>query len=135
MMFLVKFCGYSQAESDSVRRCVDENTLILMGDGTYKKIKDIAIGDVVQSFDHFGASQPSLVSGKYDNGFSETLDITTQHGNKLTCTPSHKLLTQRGFVRADEITTDDFIMTPKNTRTIPDGLTSQKRLSEKIMYN
>ena len=134
MLFLVKFCGYSQAESDTVRRCVDENTLILMGDGTYKKIKDIAIGDVVQSFDHFGASQPSLVSGKYDNGFSETLDITTQHGNKLTCTPSHKLLTQRGFVRADEITTDDFIMTPKNTRTIPDGLTSQKRLSEKIMY-
>lgn len=134
MRWLQKFCGYSPAESDNVRRCVDEDTLVLMGDGNYKKIKDLNVGDIVQSFNKYNVSEPQNVISVFDNGVAQTYKVKTQHGYELIATDSHKVLTQRGYIPLKELTVNDFIMTPKCINASDDGLLPQKRLSEKQMF-
>lgn len=124
MQFLVKFCGYSNAESDNVRRCIDENTLITMADSTLKRIKDIKVGDVVASFDDSAVTK-SVVTNVFDNGFAECLKVKTVHGNEVICTPQHKFLTNIGWKRAADISENDIIMiSSKTVGCIPVGIAS-----------
>lgn len=98
MRFCKQFCGYSDAESDNVRRCVDENTLIMMGDGTYKKIKDIRIGDFVMSFnDVTGCNEPQKVTNVFNNGIKDVVRLKTSNIASLVATPSHKVYVGNGF--------------------------------------
>lgn len=134
MQFLVKFCGYSDAESDNVRRCVDEDSLILMGNGNYKKIKDVCVGDNVQTVNKNNTIEFKPVVNVFDNGIKDVYELTTQHGYSIKATSNHKLLTQRGWIELKNITTDDFIMTPRRINAQKDDLKSSNRLSESDMY-
>ena len=109
MNFLVRFCGYSQAESDNVRRCVDENTLVTMGNGNYKKIKDIKCGDTVLSVNEHNIIESKKVANVFDNGEQEVYKIATKHGNEVVATSSHKFLTQKGWVRVEDMTNNHCI--------------------------
>lgn len=131
--FLHQYCGFTMGEADIVRRCVDENTEILMGDGTRKKIKDILPGEEVISFDE-GFSQPKRVNKVFDNGTSPVCEIATMHGYKLRATKSHKILTQRGWVECGSLTTNDYVMVPKRINCNTDLRAPNKRLSCTDMF-
>lgn len=128
MQFLVKFCGYSPAESDNVRRCVDGDTLITMADSSLKKIKDLNPGEKVATFDGEFATI-SNVNHVFDNGVASCIKINTEHQNELVCTKDHKVLTQDGWKKAGDLTIDDYIMVPTKLYNTPDGRKPQKRLS------
>lgn len=132
--FLHDFCGFTMGQADIVRRCVDENTLVTMGNGNLKPIKDIHVGDTVVSFSDIGTTVVNKVSKVFDNGVQKCILIRTQHGNTIECTNSHKFLTQDGFVEANKLTLDDYIMVPKRIVTESDGLLSNKRLSSETMF-
>ena len=135
MKFLVKFCGYSNAESDTVRRCVADDTLILMGDGTLKRIDQISEGDFVLAKNEFNSFVPRKVNRVFDNGVSNVIyHIKTQNGKEIDATGDHKFLTQDGWKRVYELTGRDFLMTPTSIQPMADGRCPNQRLSEKEMY-
>lgn len=128
MLFLMKFCGFDLPRADYARKCIAEDSNVLMADGTLKQIKDIQIGDKVIS-DHEGTFSPSNVVGVYDNGYADTYTVETENGFSLTSTANHKYLTQDGWKELKDITCNDFLYTPKYINCIPDGRRSNQRIS------
>jgi DNA-directed DNA polymerase III PolC len=84
--------------------CVAEDTLVTTSTGR-KKIQDIEIGELVQT----ETGEFKEVLKLYDNGFRETVTIRASNGEELCCTPEHKILTQRGWIEAGSLCSDDFI--------------------------
>lgn len=132
--FLTDICDFSGSAADTTRRCLDENTMIMQSNGNYKKIKDIKIGDRVQSFNKFNTSEYKSVTNVFKNGIKDTYKVSTQHGYEVIGTDNHKVLTQRRWVRIGDLKTTDFIMTPKRINSEKDSLNPNQRLSESDMF-
>jgi ribonucleoside-triphosphate reductase len=67
-----------------VRRCLEENTLVLMNDETWKRISDVMVGDFVKlGEDDIG------VTAVFDNGVKELMRVELESGSFL-CTPEHR---------------------------------------------
>lgn len=103
-----------------VDECLDENTMILMEDGTQKRIKDVKASDRVISY--------NTITGTFEHDEVEklhtNLSISSQEkmyrlefddGTVLDVTGNHKILTTRGYVRADELTFEDTIISNRKT--------------------
>lgn len=110
--FLHQYCGFTMGEADIVRRCVDEYTEILMGDGTRKKIRNILPGEMVLSYcGEMGAPLvPRRVNKVYDNGIQIAYFIRTDSQKELLATAEHKILTARGWIRCGDLTISDRIV-------------------------
>ena len=132
--FLNKFCGFTMGQADIIRRCVDENTLITTGYGYQKAIKDLTKGDSVISYNESGYSEVDVVNEVFDNGVQSCFKVTTQNGNELICTGSHKVLTQDGYKQVSELSDDDWIMAPTKIVCARDGLRPNQRLSADTMF-
>jgi len=88
---------------DQVDACLEGDTLILMGDGTRVAIRDVQIGNYVAT--PYGPKRV-LESGK--TGIKQTRCVP---GTTLRATGNHPVATDRGWVRADQITPNDGIVT------------------------
>jgi len=108
--------------------------LILMGDGNRKKIKDIKIDDYVISVNKYNVTEPKKVKNIFNNGIQRTYKINTQHNNYIIGTEDHKVLTQDGWKKIIDLTTNDWIMTPKKINSLKDNIHPKYKLSEKTMY-
>ena len=98
--------------------CLATDTPVLMADGTWKRIDDVEAGESVWSTDETGAAGPRLVEASLDQGVAEVLSVRTAK-TEVVATPWHPFLVARNggleWVRADEITTDDFLVEVKET--------------------
>lgn len=88
---------------DEAHSCFVGDTLV---DG--KKIKDIALGDYIKSF-NFVENKYELkkVINIYKNNLTENLIKIRCNGKEIICTESHKIFTKRGWVEARHITSED----------------------------
>lgn len=101
----------------STNPCLAGNTKILMEDGTTKEIKDIRVGDLVETYDttwHQNRSEKVIFSSKTKEN-AEVLEIAfgcSKYGIvKVIMTPDHKVYTMnRGYVEAQNLKTDDEIL-------------------------
>lgn len=134
IQFLHEFCGFTMGEADIVRRCLSEDTNILMSDGSTKKIKDVNIGDTVLSIDDNGVAKTDIVNHVFDNGVQDVYEIKLPYYYSIKGTKSHRVLTQDGWKTIGELTTDDWLFTPSNIICSTDGLPSNKRLSNDEMF-
>lgn len=75
------------------------NTLVLMSDGSYRRLADIRVGDCVIS--HEGMSR--RVTAVHHQGLLPTLRITTHSGREIVPALDHPLLTPRGWVQAKDV--------------------------------
>ncbi|MGL5717170.1 MAG: LAGLIDADG family homing endonuclease, partial [Paraclostridium sp.] len=80
--------------------CVDENTKISTSNG-YKKIKDINVGDMVNTLD--GYRKVNMI---FNNGEKECYELITKCGYKLTCTSDHKIMTSSGYKKVKDLDAD-----------------------------
>ena len=85
--------------------CIAEHSLVKTKDGL-KLIQNVESGDYVQT----ESGVYNKVSERYYKGRKRVLKIRTTHGLELRCTPDHKLLTQYGWVRADELRIDKHLI-------------------------
>ena len=129
-----KFGGFTGGQADLFRRCVDENSLILMADGTRKKIKDINVGEMVLSVTKNNIITPKKVINVFNNGEKETVKINTVHGLSLEGTLNHKVLTQDGYKEIGELTTKDYIMTPSKIHPETDHILSKYKPNSESMF-
>lgn len=70
-----------------------------------KKIKDICVGEYVQTED--GSYQKVL--DKFNNGIKNTIKIVTSFGGELRVTADHKILTSDGWKEASNLKRGDFV--------------------------
>lgn len=82
--------------------CVPANTRLLTWGG-YKKIVNVKVGDKVLT--HEGTYQ--VVTDCIDNGVKPTFKVTLSNGMTLTCTANHPFYTTKGWVRCEDLGTDD----------------------------
>lgn len=103
MSFVQKFCGYDFLKADKLRKCVAAGTPVLMADGKWRLIENIKVGEEVISYKD-GKPVKRKVVGVYDNGRAPTVFIFfNDRVNFLSCTPDHKILTPKGYVKAKEL--------------------------------
>lgn len=96
-------------------QCLTEDALIKTNHGN-KKIVDLELNDKVISYDEeSGSYLYSDFRNLRKTGDSDLLyHINISDGREIVCTGNHQILTDRGYVRADELETTDFIMEYKN---------------------
>lgn len=74
-------------------KCVHEDTLVLMADGSSKKIKDIEVGDKVLSYNETRRSLPSnKVLNKWNSGVKPVYKITLENDDTIEVTDNHQIL-------------------------------------------
>lgn len=98
-----------------VDECLDENTLILMASGETKKIKEIIPGDSIISYNvDSQAFEPDEVIKLHTSlpvsDHEKMYKLEFDNGTTLEVTGNHKILTERGYVRADEINGEDDVI-------------------------
>lgn len=91
--------------------CFVPNTPILMGNGKYKRIDKIKVGDVVMSWDGEKFDSQPIIK-LYKSIAKELIRIETDaDGNrKITCTPEHPILTTDGWVEAGKLKIGDALV-------------------------
>jgi len=104
----IPFANHNQAPRNTYQ-CIWIEEELLMDDGTYKKLKDIKIGDKVITFDlkEMTTSPTTVVNHKIYDNIKPIVKITTQYGNKsIVCSDDHKFMTLDGWKCATEFTED-----------------------------
>jgi len=82
---------------DYVDSCLVGESGILMADGSEKRLDQVRVGDWVQT-----PAGPRRVTRFLDQGVKEVWDVCVG-GKVLTATSDHRLMTNRGWVRVDNI--------------------------------
>ena len=73
--------------------CLDEDSPIAMSDGSYKKIKDVKVGDKVISYNEVKRTLPiNKVLNVWDKGYKESYKITLENGDSVIATDDHPFL-------------------------------------------
>ena len=86
--------------------CIYEDTLVSLVSGLSKKICDISIGDKLWGYNGSGLCISTCTNKAY-MGTKETLCIEFINGRELICTKDHKIMTDKGWKKAEELTIDD----------------------------
>ena len=88
--------NYRKIVIDKTRQCLTENNFIKTIDRGMVSIKDVKIGDLVETVDE--ANQYpyyTKVLDSFENGYKETIEIHTELGRHLFCTFDHKVFTRK----------------------------------------
>lgn len=94
----------------SIGKCFGPGTLIRMADGSQKPIEDVKTLDEVLTAE--GNVKPVLLT-MVRRHLGEMIKICVWGHRNLRCTPEHPILTQRGYVEAQALTTDDWVAFPR----------------------
>ena len=94
--------------------CFHGDSMVLTPDG-YKKIRDMKVGDKVINYDEesktFKEDEVVKVHRNLTSSESEKMyELFFDNDKSIKVTGNHKFLTQRGWVRADELTEEDEIV-------------------------
>ena len=123
---IFRYAGFPENEVDNARRCVDENTYILMWNGSTKKIKDLKVGDKILNLGENNNIVVDTVKQVFDNGLQDTFEVRAQQTKSIIGTKDHKVLTQDGWKTIGELTTSDYVMIPKYCPNIRNNIPSNK---------
>ena len=81
------------------RQCIASDEYVYMKDGI-KRVSDVKCGDI-----QIDGSIVSDIHSFYDDGYN----ITLWNGIKIKVSRDHRFMTRRGWIRADELTNNDYI--------------------------
>jgi hypothetical protein len=98
------FSGYRYVATLDSRTCLAEGQLIETPDGN-KRIETINIGDYVIS----GSGKPRKIIGKFSRKALKIIEIELTNGKRIKCTDDHLFLTDKGWIKAGELTGNEEI--------------------------
>ena len=106
MFICQKVGGFDLEETDKVRKCLHEDTLMWTKNGYYK-IKDLAktTPTVLLYSDKECKNKYNKVRNVFSSGVKDCVKLTLKSGKELICTPDHRVWTNQGW--KDAITTKD----------------------------
>jgi len=101
--------------------CIDKQALVQCSDGSMPTLGSL-IGRktrVLTVHETRGVSHYATTEG-VDSGVKKVLDLTLRNGMRVKLTPDHRVLTQRGWVRADQLNADaDYVLRPRQVTYRP----------------
>lgn len=90
---IIEYTERNGAWVGPARGCFTHDNKVLMGDGSYKKIGDVSIGDYVIS----GKGNSKKCINKFEYEIEEELvEIELENGEIIECTKDHKILINNG---------------------------------------
>lgn len=89
--------------------CLVAGTKIIMGDGTFKEIEKINVGDVVKTKDGNQIVTHTWNPETLEHGHAECLEITFEDGHSITCTKNHKFLINDEWIEAKDLRPSDIV--------------------------
>lgn len=94
--------------------CYSGNTLVTLADGRQRRIKDLGINhldsmnlDVIVN--NKGEIGKAKIFHKYE--FQPVIEVITETGKSLTVTHNNPLMTDKGWMRADQLNVGDYLQT------------------------
>ena len=93
--------------------CVAEGTLVQTPNGPVE-IQDVKVGHTVLGSHDMTTECISVVSKVTRSGYQATVVVETEH-DRITCTPDHRIWTQRGWVEAQHLTSQDMLTVRNKT--------------------
>ena len=89
--------------------CLHKDAEIILSSGESVTIENIKAGDTVIT----SSGDIAKVSNKWYSGVKDTITVQTWLADSINMTKEHKVLTQRGYIKAGELTKNDWIRQPK----------------------
>jgi len=86
--------------------CIARSEEITMANGSAKPIENVSVGDRVLSVNSDGGIEPQPVTHVWDRGERKIVKVETDDGT-IRCTPDHEVLTDRGYVAAENLKAND----------------------------
>lgn len=90
------------------RLCVAEGTLVDTPDGRVE-IQHLNLGQIVCVSNDMATSSMGVVTQVLDQGYQDTVTLELSNGAKITCTSDHRAWTNRGWVEAQDLTSEDML--------------------------
>jgi ribonucleoside-diphosphate reductase alpha chain len=108
----VKLLLDKHPDEKGIIHCVEENTLVTLGDRSLKKISDIVVGEEILTWNEsLHSFEKKIVDDVWVTGVRECIEIELENGQKVVCTPEHRILTHnRGWVEAQDLNENDEIV-------------------------
>jgi len=103
---------------------VDVDALVLMGDGSRKRLGDVEVGESVITH----RARARRVSEVHEQGSLEVLEVITDSGRVVRAAPDHPFLTPSGWVEAGDLEVGDAL----GTVTHPEISSGKKRPFEEL---
>lgn len=111
-------------------KCVTNDTLVTLADGSKVKAKYLIPGDRVVAWEEEKGLHPREVTYVGDNGVKPIIKITTELGQELECTTNHPILisrrnTPKEWVQAENVRVGDVAYTSVGWGLTPDRETQE----------
>lgn len=106
----IPFSDHNQAPRNAYQ-CLKDDTLVLMGDGTRKMIKDVQVGEEVVTFnpDSKEHSITKVVHQYVKPTDKKIFKITTTSGRSIVATYDHKFMTNQGWQEVQHFNADTLL--------------------------
>jgi Holliday junction DNA helicase RuvB subunit len=96
---------------------VSVDALVLMADGTRRRLGDIAAGDVVVT----RTGDPARVAAVHEQGQLDCVEVRTTSGRRAVAAPDHPFWTTNGWVKAGDLTQLDVLANVLRPTLLADG--------------
>jgi intein/homing endonuclease len=88
-------------------KCLSGDSLVLMANGTWKKISEIRRGEYVLS-----DNEPRRVNHRWSSGVKPVFELKIRGGRKIKATADHKFYKNGEWIRLGDLSEGDFIWAP-----------------------
>ena len=116
--------------------CIDKQALVQCSDGSIPTLGDL-IGrrtSLLTVDSRKGVEHHQTTTGT-DSGVKRVLELTLRNGMRVRLTPDHKVLTDRGWVRADSLdATQDHVLVPRHVTYRPSNFSLSDEAVKLIAY-
>jgi replicative DNA helicase len=116
--------------------CVDKQALVQCSDGSMPTLGSL-IGrktKVVTVHEKEGVGHHETTEG-VDSGTRRVLELTLRNGMRVRLTPDHRVLTQRGWVRADQLNIEsDYVLRPRKISYRPSNFSLRDEEVKLLAY-
>jgi intein/homing endonuclease len=106
--------AFNLQEADELRKCITGDSLFISKSRGYISLRDMMKkgykDDYFLTMNEIGEQCWKQIENVWWTKLSPVLEITTKTGLKIKATFNHKIMTNRGWQTADNITLDDYIV-------------------------
>ncbi|WP_234439735.1 ricin-type beta-trefoil lectin domain protein [Streptomyces bicolor] len=129
--------AYEDAFTACTRNSFPGTTPVLMADGSYRPISQVAIGDLVKATDPAsGELRARRVTNTFQHDTQRLVDITVADGGLLTSTAGHKFyVMDRGWTVVSELRVGDRLRTPDGSVRAVTALWDRSGLAPRAVHD
>lgn len=106
--------GFSEVETDDIRRCLHKDTLFFIEGEGYKSIKNIPKKTKIHTHSYF-ESKFNIANRIFKSGKKECIEIFTNSGF-ISVTKDHKIFTNFGWIEAKDLTPNHYVLRDKKEK-------------------